>query len=125
MTEVQLGRIQLLIMQILWEKKKATAREISEALNRIRPFSHNNVQLLLRHLEKKGALHHEVRDRTHIYYPDVMEKKIVHNGLSSLIDTVFGGSVANLVSSLVKDKSVSKKELDTIFEMLDGSDEEE
>ena len=31
MTATKLGRVQLLIMQVLWEKRRATAREITEA----------------------------------------------------------------------------------------------
>ena len=124
MTDVQLGRIQLMIMQILWEKKRATAREISKAINAVEPVAHNNVQLLIRSLEKKGAIGYDIQNRTHIYYPLIMEKKVINNGIRELIDTVFGGSVANLVSSLVRNKSVSRKELEKIFEMLDGDEEE-
>ena len=124
MTDVQLGRIQLMIMQILWEKKRATAREISDSLNEVEPVAHNNVQLLIRSLEKKGAIGRDIQNRTHIYYPLVMDKKIINNGIQELVDTVFGGSVANLVSSLVKNNSVSEKELEKIFELLDGEEEE-
>ena len=124
MTDVQLGRIQLRIMQVLWEKKRATAREISDALNEVEPVAHNNVQLLIRSLEKKGTIGRDIQNRTHIYYPLVMDKKIINNGIQELVDTVFGGSVANLVSSLVKNNSVSEKELEKIFELLDGEEEE-
>ena len=33
MASTQLGRVQLLIMQVLWEKGRATAREITDAIN--------------------------------------------------------------------------------------------
>ena len=39
MTEFQMGKIQLRIMKFLWEKKKATAREITDGLNKIEPIA--------------------------------------------------------------------------------------
>src|SRR6478736_6071579 len=37
MTATKLGRVQLLIMQFLWSKGRATAREITDALNQSEP----------------------------------------------------------------------------------------
>ena len=53
MAAIQLGRVQLLIMQVLWDMGQATAREITDAINRIEPIAHSTVQTLLRGLEEK------------------------------------------------------------------------
>ena len=58
MTPTQLGRMQLLIMQTLWKAGRATAREITDALNESEPVAHSTVQTLLRTLEDKGAISH-------------------------------------------------------------------
>ena len=63
MTEPRLGRVQLKIMQVLWEKGRANAREITEALNREAPIAHSTVQTLLRKLEAKGSVAHEAVER--------------------------------------------------------------
>nr|WP_324292283.1 BlaI/MecI/CopY family transcriptional regulator [uncultured Sulfurimonas sp.] len=110
------------IMQIIWEKKRATAREISDSLNEVEQIAHNNVQLLIRSLEKKGLIDHDIDNRTHIYFPVVKDKKILKSSIHEFINTIFGGSVANLVSSLVKNKCITRKELKDIFEMLDDEE---
>ncbi|MBN1292940.1 MAG: BlaI/MecI/CopY family transcriptional regulator [Candidatus Latescibacteria bacterium] len=122
MTVAQLGRIQMRIMQILWEKKRATAREISDMLNEAEQIAHNNVQALIRSLEKKGLIEHDVDNRTHIYFPTVKDEKILKNSLHEFINSIFGGSIANLVSSLVKNKCITRNELKDIFEMLDDKE---
>jgi predicted transcriptional regulator len=53
----RLGKVQLQIMQILWQRGQATAKEITDELNRHKPTAHSTVQTLLRKLEDKGAVH--------------------------------------------------------------------
>ena len=77
MTDYSFGRVQLKIMHVLWKKKRANAREITDALNEVEPIAHSTVQTLLRTLEKKGAIDHELDDRTFIFYPLVKNEKVV------------------------------------------------
>lgn len=56
MSELQFGRVQMKIMRILWKKGRATARDITEALNKEMLIAHSTVQTLLRELEKKRLL---------------------------------------------------------------------
>jgi len=55
-TEIRLGKVQLHIMQFLWESGEATAREITQHLEPVHALSHSTVQTLLRKLEAKGAI---------------------------------------------------------------------
>jgi hypothetical protein len=48
MTATQLGRVQLLIMQTLWRLGRATAREITDALNESEPIAHSTAANVLR-----------------------------------------------------------------------------
>ena len=56
MTIPRFGWQQFRIMLVLWERGRATAREITEKLNREEPIAHSTVQALLRQLERKGAI---------------------------------------------------------------------
>ena len=69
MGETQLGRMQFRIMQVLWDRGRITAREITDALNESEPGrAHSTVQTLLRQLEAKGAVGHEAEGRTFVFY---------------------------------------------------------
>jgi BlaI family penicillinase repressor len=121
----RLGRVQLMIMQVLWEKGRANAREITEALNRAEPIAHSTVQTLLRKLEAKGAVEHEVDDRTFVFRAVVKEDRVKRGATRDLLDRVFGGSVAELVSYLLHHERVSAAELRRIRKLIEQQKTEE
>jgi BlaI family penicillinase repressor len=119
MAEIQLGRMQLRMMQVIWKAGRCTARDITDAMNAQEPTAHSTVQTLLRTLEDKGAVAHEVEGRTFIFYPLVKEGEVQQDATEDLVERVFGGSAGNLVSYLVTSGKVSRKELDEIRKMID------
>jgi BlaI family transcriptional regulator, penicillinase repressor len=122
MAPTQLGRMQLLIMQVLWKKRRATAREITAVLNESQPVAHSTVQTLLRGLEDKGSLAHEELGRTFVFFPLVEEEKYRDKATRDLLDRVFGGSVSSLVTHLLKNERVSAAELAEIRRLIDRSE---
>jgi BlaI family penicillinase repressor len=119
MTATKLGRVQLRIMQFLWSKGRATAREITDALNKSEPIAHSTVQTLLRALKDKGSIAHEVDGRTFVFVPLVKEDKYKRNAAGDLLHRVFGGDVRSLVAHLLQNEKVSRKELEEIRRMIE------
>ncbi len=119
MTKTQLGRVQLKIMQVLWERGRANAREITDALNEEEQVAHSTVQTLLRKLEEKGSIAHEVEDRTFVFYPLVEELSVTRRATRELVERVFGGDAAGLVAYLLKEERIPKKELDQLRQLID------
>ena len=119
MDEAQLGRMQFRIMQVLWDRGRANAREITDALNEAEPVAHSTVQTLLRQLEGKGAVGHEVEGRVFVFVPRLKEDKVKRTAAQDLLGRVFGGSVGNLVAHLLKDEKVSRAELDELRTLID------
>ena len=119
MAATKLGRVQLLIMQFLWSNGRATAREITDALNQSEPIAHSTVQTLLRTLKDKGSIAHEVDGRTFVFIPLVKEDKYKRNAAGDLLHRVFGGDVRSLVAHLLQNEKVSRKELDEIRRMIE------
>ena len=76
-------------MRVLWEKGRANAREITDALNEIEPIAHSTVQTLLRKLEQKGAVDHDIDYRTFIFYPLVKEKNATQHAVRDFVEHVF------------------------------------
>ena len=118
MSSLRFGPVQLRIMQVLWEKGRTNAREITDTLNRIEPIAHSTVQTLLRELEQKGAVDHDIDDRTFIYYTLVDAEKVKGNVLRDLIDRMFAGSPEGLVSHLIKHEKFSPEELKKIRDLI-------
>jgi predicted transcriptional regulator len=116
------GRIQMRIMMVLWEKGRATSLDITHALNEYEPIVFKNVQTLLRALEKKGAIAHDVSGRAHVYFPLVEKEKALKSITRAMIDRYFGGSVASLVSSVINERAIPPEELEEISEIIKGTE---
>ncbi len=121
----KLGRVQLQIMQTLWEHGEATAREITDALNQIEPIAHSTTQTLLRKLEAKGAVAHDISDRVFVFRPLSREADINTSAARDLLTRVFGGSVYGLVSHLLKHETISADELTRLRELIDTAPKSE
>lgn len=120
-----LGKVQLQIMQILWERGEATAREITDALSLAEPIAHSTTQTLLRKLEAKGAAAHTVRDRVFVFRPLSQEADTRQSAARDLLTRVFGGSVYGLVSHLLKHEELSGDELKRLRQLIDAAPEAE
>jgi BlaI family penicillinase repressor len=105
----KLGKVQLQIMQILWQRGQATAREITDELSRTKPTAHSTVQTLLRKMEAKGAVTHVVEDRTFIFRPVHEEAAVTTTATRDLLSRLFNNSAYSLVSHLIQHEKISKK----------------
>jgi BlaI family transcriptional regulator, penicillinase repressor len=119
MGEPQLGRMQFRIMQVLWDRGRANAREITDALNESEAVAHSTVQTLLRQLEAKGAVGHDAEDRTFVFFPRLKEDKVKRTAAREMLDRIFGGDVGNLVAHLLKGERLSRDELDELHRLID------
>jgi BlaI family transcriptional regulator, penicillinase repressor len=118
MSTTQLGRVQLLIMQVLWDRGRATAREITDQINLSEPIAHSTVQTLLRGLEEKGAAGHEAEGRTFTFFPLVAESDFKQSATQDLLHRVFGGSVGGLVSQLLENENISEAEIADLRKLI-------
>jgi BlaI family penicillinase repressor len=114
MATSRFGRQQFRIMLVLWEKGRATAREITEALNLHEPITHSTVQTLLRQLEKKGAITHDVDERTFIFRPLKNQEKARDNATHEVIDSLFHDSPGELISHLLEHEQITPEEREEI-----------
>jgi BlaI family penicillinase repressor len=119
MGETQLGRMQFRIMQILWDRGRASARDITDALNASEPVAHSTVQTLLRQLEAKGAVEHVAEGRTFLFLPRLKEDRVKRKAARELLERVFGGSVGSLVAHLLKDEKFTRTELEELHRLID------
>ncbi|HET6382868.1 MAG TPA: BlaI/MecI/CopY family transcriptional regulator [Armatimonadota bacterium] len=120
----RLGKMQLRIMQILWREGQATARQITDELNRSEPVSHSTVQTLLRKMELKGALTHEENDRVFLFRPLYLQEEVAQTAAHDLLTRVFDGSVYGVVSHFLKHETLSPEEKQRLRELIEQSNEE-
>jgi BlaI family penicillinase repressor len=122
-TPPRLGKVQLEIMRVLWERGRATAREITEAMGETQRIAHSTVQTLLRQLQAKGALTYDVEDRTFVYRPLYQETEVAETATRDLLARLFNGSVYGLMAHLLKHEEVSREDLARLRALIDQEGE--
>ncbi|WP_407429859.1 BlaI/MecI/CopY family transcriptional regulator [Arcticibacter sp.] len=112
---------ELEILQILWELKSATVREVNEALskNKDKEVGYTTTLKLMQIMHEKELVVRDVSSRTHIYKPLISQKDTQVNLVSKIIDTVFNGSPSQLVMQALNSKKSSPKEIELIRKYLE------
>src|SRR5262245_56712064 len=95
-----LSRRERQIMDVVYHLGRATVAEIAERLPE--PPTATAVRTLLRILEQKGYLRHEVNGQKHVYVPVVSPKQATRSVLKHLVDTLFRGSRADAMATLLE-----------------------
>ncbi|MFC1716073.1 BlaI/MecI/CopY family transcriptional regulator [Candidatus Poribacteria bacterium] len=117
-----LHKLELQLMKIVWEKGRATAREVKDAIDEDRPLAESTIRTMLRSLETKGFLTHDVdednRHQPFVYRPVVQRDEVSRGMLSDLLDRLFDGSKELLLNYLFEDEDVSLEELQSLREKL-------
>lgn len=87
------------IMDIIYQRGQATAAEVMEHLQD--PPSYSAVRALLRVLEEKGNLKHEVDGQRYVFRPTVTREKAKRSALKRMVDVFFNGSTEAAVAALL------------------------
>lgn len=97
------------IMDVVWRLGEVTADQVREALPD-RPHD-STTRTLLRVLERKGYLTHEVRGKAYVYRAAVERRKAQRRVLRSVVSRFFGGNAEDLVMRLIEDEQITPEQL--------------
>jgi len=111
---------ELEILQVLWQKKTATVREVHDELSKTRDIGYTTALKLLQIMFEKGLVTRDDSSKTHIYIPAVSREKTQKQLVGKMISTLFSGSSTELVMQALGNQQTSKEELDEIQKMLDN-----
>jgi predicted transcriptional regulator len=109
---------ELPIMQVLWEKNRATVGDVVAALPADPPPAYSTVLTTLRILETKGYLRHTKEGRAFVYEPIVVQEEASRKALDHLVKRFFGGSCEQLVMNLLREETIRPAELRRIRKMI-------
>jgi BlaI family penicillinase repressor len=119
-----LSRRERQIMEILYQRGKASASEVKESMGDAPGYS--AVRAMLRVLEGKGHVKHQAEGLKYVYLPIVTRDKAKRTAVKHLLDTFFGDSPEQVVAALldVSSKRLTREELDRMAEMIEKAKRE-
>ena len=120
-----LGELQHAIMRVLWSDGPASAAAVHAALYSERGLAPTTIATMLRKMEDKGVVDHRVDQRHFVYRATISEQEVRSTMVSELVERLFAGDPAALVSHLVDDRSITADELELARELLDGVEKEQ
>ena len=120
----RLSRRERQIMDAVYRLGKATAAEIVASIPN--PSTKDAIRRLIRILEEKGLLRHEVDGLRHVYYPVLNPEAASKSALDHLINTYFRGSVSQAIAALLESsgRGLTQKELHQITSLIEDARKE-
>jgi len=111
---VHLGKLQLEIMRVLWERGEGTVQDVHRALETTHGLAPTTIATMLKKMEAKGVVVHRTDGRRFVYQPTTSADEVTHSMVADLADRLFGGSKVALVSHLLDAHDVDAGELDEL-----------
>jgi len=111
---------ELRLMDVIWEKGRATVAEVAEGLPKELDLAYNTVLTTLRILEDKGYLKHtkSKEGRAFVYRAVVSREQASRSAVRHLLRRFFGNSAEALVLNLLEDEKLGEEELARVRELL-------
>ncbi|HEX6160787.1 MAG TPA: BlaI/MecI/CopY family transcriptional regulator [Thermoanaerobaculia bacterium] len=105
------------VMAVLWDRGAATVADVRDQL--ADDLAYTTVLTVLRTLEAKGHVGHEVEGRAHLYFPRTVRRDAARQTVDHLIDKVFQGSADLLFARVLSDRQLSAEQLRRIRDDID------
>jgi predicted transcriptional regulator len=115
---IQLTKFELEIMQVFWDLKRASAREIQEKLSDKRRPAYTTVQTIIGRLEEKGAVRRLRKIGNALIFEPTITRKSVHGQLITELLQLFGGSARPLMAHLVEMGKLSLEDVRELETMM-------
>ncbi|HEY4710674.1 MAG TPA: BlaI/MecI/CopY family transcriptional regulator [Candidatus Acidoferrales bacterium] len=109
-----LGEVEQMVMDYVWTRGPCSAESCREALAAARPMKDSTVRTVLRRLEEKGFVSHEIEGRTFIYRAAENRQNVAVRAVKSIIDRFCGGSAEELVVGLVNSDVIDRRQLERL-----------
>ena len=111
---------ELEILRILWERTKASVRDVHEELSKTKDAGYTTTLKLMQIMFEKGLVGRNDSVKIHIYYPIVSREKTQKQLLGKMIANLFGGSYKELVLHALGNHKSSPEELEEIQKLLNN-----
>ena len=113
-----LSELEHQLMRVLWTLGPASAEHIRDALTPQRRLKDSTIRTLLRRLQQKGYVTHEVKGRTFIYRGSEPPQNVAAKAVRQIIDRFCDGSLEQLLVGMVENKVVDRAELQELARKL-------
>ena len=113
-----LGEVEQVVMDHVWSHGPVSSEACREALAARRPMKESTIRTVLRRLEEKGYVTHEISGRTFIYRAAEPRQNVAVRAVKHIIDRFCGGSAEQLVIGMVDNAVLDRKQLERLAQKI-------
>lgn len=106
------------VMDVLWDRSPLTAEDIVSEIADEQQWSAATVRTLLNRLLSKGAISAERDGRRYLYTPLITRAEYVAHESQGLLDRLFGGRVAPLVSQFAEQQKLTAEDIEQLKQLI-------
>lgn len=105
-------------MEFVWAHPNCTAETCREGIAPQRDLKDSTIRTILRKLEEKGYVLHDVDRRTFVYRAVDTKRNVAVRAAQQLIDRFCGGSIEELLVGLVDNQLLEPKQLQRLADKV-------
>lgn len=112
------------LLEALWDLERATARDVTRAVEQERGWAYSTVKTLLDRMVKKGLVHTRRVGNVYEYRAAVQRADAARTAWQRFVDTAFGGATTPALRFLAKDARLSRRQREQLAALLVGEDDD-
>ena len=120
-----LGALEQQVMEFLWEHGPSTGEEVRAAVGRDRPLTDSTIRTVLRRLEAKQYVKHDMDGRQFLYSSVREPRKVAAEHVKNVIKRFCRGSLEELLTGLVDHRVVDSAELKRLAARIEAQQKKE
>lgn len=105
------------IMEVIWSKEKAFAKDIIDAATEPKPAA-TTIATLLKRIYDKGFIDYEQLGNMRSYYPLIKKEDYFLKEMRGMITNFFNNSVSQFGSFFAKSNNISIEELEKLRDVI-------
>jgi BlaI family penicillinase repressor len=121
--KVQISAAESQVMEALWRKTPLTPEEIIAATAKENGWGPGTVRTLITRLLRKGALAGARQDGGYFYKPLISRADYIRSESQVLLDRLFGGQVAPLVTHFVTQQKLTTADIKKLKKLIEQLEE--
>ena len=117
-----LGELQLKVMNVIWDKQRATVADVHEEISARRRIAYTTVLTTMQALEHRGMVTHDTVGKAYRYSPAVSREQYTHASVDRLVGDLFDGRQEKLLCHLLGADRVSRADVKAIRNLIGRSE---
>lgn len=123
MINVNLSDGEWKIMNVLWEKERATIKELTAALREETGWDKHIIITMLNRMMKKGAVAYEMNGRAKQFYPLLLRSEVSIRETKGFLEKVYRGSIGMMVNAMIEDKALTRQDIAQLYQILEQAED--